>query len=260
MTAETKPSDNFISGAPDGSGRFIWLIWIGWVIVLLLVVGLFAASLPHAFNDVRYYEWQVLQARPAAVNLFSTYDAFVNYLLVMRLTAVIVFWGTAAYLAWRKSKEWMVLYVSATLLMMSYLFAFQSDIDRWRFPDGLLERIPAIEWLAPLLFTICFFLLFYLFPDGRFVPKWIGVLGLAATGISILFFSQLGNVVGMSEDTAWLFFVTSVFLLAIIGLFSQMLKWRQATFVQKQQTRLVLFALAAFISLPLLQIDIGLVV
>jgi hypothetical protein len=35
--------------------------------------------------DVKYYEWQVLQARPAAATIFPTYDAFVTYLLVYLL-------------------------------------------------------------------------------------------------------------------------------------------------------------------------------
>ncbi|MAU01387.1 MAG: hypothetical protein CL608_29965 [Anaerolineaceae bacterium] len=260
MSAETKPMGNFISCAPDGNGRFIWLIWIGWVIVLLLVAGLFAASLPHAVIDVKYYEWQVQQARPVAANLFATYDAFVTYLLALRLTAVAVFWGTAVYIVWRKPREWMVSYVSATLLMMSYLFAFQSDIDRWRFPADLLELIPAVAWLAPSLFTICFFLLFYLFPDGRFLPKWIGVLGLAVTGAAILFFSRLETNLNISEETAWVLFVFSIFVFALIGLFSQVLKWRKATVVEKQQTRLVLFALGLFIALPFIQSIIGLFV
>ncbi len=260
MSTETKPMGNFISGAPDGNGRFIWLIWIGWVIVLLLVAGLFAASLPHAVIDVKYYEWQVQQARPVAANLFATYDAFVTYLLALRLTAVAVFWGTAVYIVWRKPREWMVSYVSATLLMMSYLFAFQSDIDRWRFPADLLELIPAVAWLAPSLFTICFFLLFYLFPDGRFLPKWIGVLGLAVTGAAILFFSRLETGLNLSEETAWVLFVFSIFVFALIGLFSQALKWRKATVVEKQQTRLVLFALGLFIALPFIQSIIGLFV
>ena len=262
MSSETKPTGNFITGERDGrdNGRFIWLIWTGWVIVLLLVVGLFAASLPHAVSDVKYFEWQVTQARPVAANIFPTYDAFVTYLLVLRLSAVMVFWGTAVYIVWRKPKEWMVVYVSATLLMMSYMLAFQSDMDRWRFPDELFKLIPAVEWIAPILFLICFFLLFYLFPDGRFLPKWIGLLGLAITGIAILFFSRLETDLNLSEETAWVLFVFSIFVFAIIGLISQALKWRKATVVEKQQTRLVLFALGLFIALPLIQSIISLLV
>ena len=240
--------------------KLLWLIWIGWVVVFLLVVGLFTASLPHAVFDVKYYEWQVQVARPVAATIFPTYDAFVTYLLVLRLSAVAVFWGTAVYLVWRKPKEWMVVYVSATLLMMSYMLVFQSDMDRWRFPNELLELMPAVAWIAPTLFLICFFLLFYLFPDGRFVPKWIGLLGVAVTGMTILFFNQLEMNLNISEETGWILFVFTIFLFALIGLISQTLKWRKATVVEKQQTRLVLFALGLFIALPLLQSIISLLV
>jgi signal transduction histidine kinase len=262
MSAEAKQTDNLAKNETRGvgNGRFLWLVWAGWTSVFLLVLGLFAASLPYAVVDVKYYEWQVLQARPAAATIFPTYDAFVTYLLVLRLTAVAVFWGTAVYIVWHKPKEWMVVYVSATLLMMSYMLVFQSDMDRWRFPDALLKLIPAAEWITPLLFLICFFLLFYLFPDGRFLPKWIGVLGLAITGISILFFGQLETDLNLSEETAWVLFVFSIFVFALVGLFSQVLKWRKATVVEKQQTRLVLFALGLFIALPFIQSIIGLFV
>jgi signal transduction histidine kinase len=99
-----------------------------------------------------------------------------------------------------------------------------------------------------------------LFPDGRFLPKWIGVLGLAVTGAAILFFSRLETGLNLSEETAWVLFVFSIFVFALIGLFSQALKWRKATVVEKQQTRLVLFALGLFIALPFIQSIIGLFV
>lgn len=256
MSAELNASDNLEKYEPPGmdNGRKLWFVWAGWLMVLLLVLALFAASLPHAMFDVKYYEWQVLQARPAAATIFPTYDAFVAYILLLRMAAVVVFWGTAVYIAWRKPKDWMVLYVSATLLMMSYLFAFQSDVDRWRFPDDLLTLFPAIEWIAPLLFATSFFLLFYLFPDGRFTPRWIGLVGLGSMGTSLIFFSNVGATIGLSEELAWFLFMLSILIFAFIGLASQVLKWRKATLVQKQQTRLVLLALIAFISLPFLQI------
>ncbi|MCA9986918.1 MAG: hypothetical protein KDE59_21565, partial [Anaerolineales bacterium] len=234
------------------------LTWAGWVVVLFLVLGLFAASLPHAVHDVAYFEWQVAQARLVAVNIFPSFHAFVIYLLGLRLAAVGVFWSVAIYIVWRKPKEWMVVYVSATLLMMSYMLAFQANIDRWRFPAGLLELVPAIDWIAPLLFLVCFFLLFYLFPDGRFLPKWIGLLGLATTGMAFLFIGWSGNVLNLPAETAWVLSIFSILVFALIGLISQILKWRQVTMVAKQQTRLVLFALGIFIALPLAQSILGL--
>lgn len=227
---------------------------LGWTAVFLLTLSMFAASLPYAVVDVQYYEWQVLEARAAAATIFPTYADFVTYILVLRMLAVAVFWGTAVYLAWRKRNDWLVLYISATLLMMSFLFAFQSDVDRWRFPAGLLAFFPAIEWVAPTLFAVCFFLLFYLFPDGRFTPRWIGVVGIAGVGVSLIFFAGLENVLSISEDAGWFLFIFSILSIAFVGLISQAIKWRNATLLQKQQTRLVLVALVTFISLPFLQV------
>lgn len=226
---------------------------LGWTAVFLLTLSLFAASLPYAVFDVQYYEWQVLEARPAAATIFPTYADFVTYILVLRMVAVAVFWGTAVYLAWRKRNDWLVLYISATLLMMSFLFAFQSDVDRWRFPPGLLAIFPAIEWLAPTLFVVCFFLLFYLFPDGRFTPRWIGLAGVVGAAASLFFFAGLENFLGFSEEVSWILFVFCLLLVAFVGLISQVIKWRSATLMQKQQTRLVLLAMTTFILLPFVE-------
>jgi signal transduction histidine kinase len=226
---------------------------LGWTAVFLLTMSLFAASLPYAVFDVQYYEWQVLEARPAAATIFPTYADFVTYILVLRMVAVAVFWGTAVYLAWRKRNDWLVLYISATLLMMSFLFAFQSDVDRWRFPAGLLAIFPAIEWLAPTLFAVCFFLLFYLFPDGRFTPRWVGLAGVMGAAASLFFFASLENLLGFSEEVSWILFVFCLLLVAFVGLISQVIKWRSATLMQKQQTRLVLLAMTTFVLLPFVE-------
>ena len=73
MSLEPKTTGNFITGERDGmdNGRFLWLVWTGWIVVLLLVVGLFAASLPYAVSDMKYFEWQVQVARPS----FSVHGA-----------------------------------------------------------------------------------------------------------------------------------------------------------------------------------------
>jgi signal transduction histidine kinase len=235
------------------SGPRLWVARIAWAVILLLVGSMFAVSLPHAINDVTFYEGLVLQARGAAAIFFPNYAAFVNYVLFLRLLVVVVYWVTAVYIAWRKPDDWMVLYVSATLLMMSYLFAFRIDTNWWRFPAPLLVAFPAIEWVAPLLFGFSFLLLFYLFPDGRFVPQQLRWLFAAAILVMPLLF-YLGDLRLIQPDVGWSLFVALVLATFLIGLTSQAYRWQQAGLIQRQQTRLVVLALGVFALIPFIQI------
>jgi signal transduction histidine kinase len=231
-------------------GPALWLVRAGWFVVLLLVGSMFISSLPHAVGDVYYYEWSVLQAREAAATFFPEYGAFVNHILLLRLLVVAIFWITAVFIAWRKSDDWMVLYVSATLLMMSYLFAFRTDLDFWRVPAAVESLFPAIDWVLPFLFGFSFFLLFYLFPDGRFMPTW---LAWGLVGAILLLFAMLFAADRLHGDWIWYAFVVLTFTVFLAGIGSQAYRWRQANHLQKQQSRLVITALIAFILIPVFQ-------
>ena len=72
-------------------------------------------------------------------------------------------------LFWRKSDDWMIVFVSSYLLIYGTVLA------------GPLERAEAfypwwpslaIDVVQPLFFTTPTVALFVLFADGRFVPRW----------------------------------------------------------------------------------------
>jgi len=233
--------------------RSLWVTRAGWLLVVLLVGSMFVTSLPHVVRDVYYYERSVLQARDAAATLFPDYGAFVNYILVLRLLVVLIFWITAVFIAWRKADDWMVLYVSATLLMMSYLFAFRTNFDFWRFPAALERLFPAIDWAAPLLFGLCFLLLFYLFPDGRFMPRRLGwvLSAMLLLIFPLVYFAEWGI---LPDDYAWTSIALLIVTVFLVGAGSQAYRWQRANPIQKQQSRLVITALIAFISIPAIQL------
>ena len=144
----------------------------------------------------------------------------------------------------------MVLFVSATLLMMSYLFVFRTDLEFWRFPAQLEQIFPDIEWAAPMLFGFCFLLLFYLFPDGRFTPAW---LRWAPVALVLLFIILLYTTDLLPEDIAWSLVLTLIASLFIAGIASQVYRQAHANHLQRQQSRLTVAALVIFTFLPVIQ-------
>ena len=85
------------------------------------------------------------------------------------ITAVLVCLTLAFVLFWRKSEDWMVMFIS------SYLLAYGTVMA------GPLERAEAfypwwpslaIDVIQPLFLTVSTVALFVLFPEGRFVPRW----------------------------------------------------------------------------------------
>lgn len=93
-------------------------------------------------------------------------DAFVASTLALTLFAFLTCWSVAAVVVWRKSGEWMALLVAVMLVLMSTSYVTHLVLQRpspWQVPALLLD----------LLTFGVFFLVFCLFPSGRFTPSWI---------------------------------------------------------------------------------------
>src|SRR5258708_20630197 len=91
----------------------------------------------------------------------------------------------AMIIFWRKSDDWMALLVS--LFLITFVLAYTDvphELSRSSVFLGLL--VACIGFIGEMTFPLCL----YLFPDGRFVPRWTGwlLIGLAAWGILTYFF------------------------------------------------------------------------
>ena len=248
-------------------GRSLWIVRIAWTAVLLLVLSIVAANLPHLLEDTRQ-EWMVGEALLAARTLFPSTGAFVAYVAALRLIAALVFVGMALFLAWRRSDDWMVLFTSAALMLMIYLFGFTLNVDVIRYPALLEESLPAVHFLFPLLIVAAILGLFYLFPDGVFYPRWIVVFALFGLAISAFFFyaafnhsfaaswdsfEARNNLSVLPEEWGWWLFVFSLLGSIAAGLLSRLLYFHRAAGpVVRQQMKLVLLGMGALLLGPVL--------
>ena len=229
---------------------------LGWTAVVLLFASLFITNAPFIVLDTRR-DWQLSESLRTAFRFFPTISDFVRYVVTLKVISVVLFVGTAVYLAWQRWDDTMALFTSATLLMTSFSFIFQGDVSRWRYPWPLSAVEPLAATLVPGLFISCFMLLFHLFPDGRFVPRWNRWMGWLAVLVGFLFFGLEQLPFAWSEQFSqflevytWYTFIFLFVLIIVAGLVGQIIKYRRlATNTQRQQTRLVLFALALQLSI-----------
>lgn len=211
----------------------LWLARFGWLAIFLLVVGMYAANLPYVYLDTAT-EWMVGEALPAALRLFPSKAVFIQFIIFLRFVTATVFVGTALFIAWRRSNDGFVLFVSAALLLLSFMVGYNFDVSIIRYPFGLGETFPVIRTIAPSLLVISMILLFHLFPDGRFTPRWMAWLVLPATVMILLFFTAaifypepvpVGTE--LDDETGWNLFVYTLMGTAIAGLTGQVIRYRR---------------------------------
>ena len=185
------------------------------------------------------------QLTPQAVQALGavglSVDIFVASTLVLTLLALLMCWSVAAVIVWRKSDEWMALLVAVMLMLMGTSYVTHLLLQRpspWQVPALLLD----------LLTFGVFFLVFCLFPSGRFVPSWLCLLpmGWIAWGVVTICLHQvpgfyslhlvgfLGGLiaivsaqvyryrrvstVGERQQTKWVVWGASIAMLGVVGI------------------------------------------
>ena len=104
------------------------------------------------------------QVAPLAQLGITPYGLAVAVAIISCLAVVLVA-SVAALLLWRRSDDWMALLVAVTLILMPAVFT------------PVMQGLPtSLQWLGQLYGTVTFislYLLIGLFPNGRFVPRWL---------------------------------------------------------------------------------------
>ncbi|HZU11348.1 MAG TPA: hypothetical protein VFB58_00770 [Chloroflexota bacterium] len=223
-----------------------------WVAVALLAVGLSVAGIPARFAALQ----MVCHAGGACGQFGSplprhlvrdlhgmglSLHVYAAYTIAVEVGASLVSFALGALLAWRV-RTGGILFVAVMLVAYGALGTNLPDAlagahPFWREPVGLLDALA----LASLT------IFFYIFPDGRFVPRWTRFLAaLAAVGYAIAFLYPGGvlepenNQVSLAAELA----------LLLIGVGAQIYRYRAVSGpVERQQTKWVVFGLAVTFSI-----------
>jgi hypothetical protein len=226
--------------SPTLNRRLLILARVGWLVVLVLTIGLFSASIPA------YYDYLVNLSdpdlEPAAVraNLEAmgiSVDFYAAYLLWVSVASAIVWVAAGVVVFWRGSDRWMALFTSLSLIT-SGAFTINDG------PIVLANQYPNV-WLPVqslgFIGSASLVLLFFLFPDGRFVPRWTRWMAVFWAAHEVVYYFFPGSPLDISRSFPSIEFVTIV-AVACTAAGSQYYRYRSVLgTVQRQQTKWVVF-------------------
>jgi len=162
-------------------------------------------------------------------------ETYAAYMVLLTVATSLVWMVVGWLIFWHRSDDGMALFVA--LLLVTYGASGASG--------GALAFVHP-TWTLPvklvsLLGDLSIGLLFYLFPTGRFVPRWTRWLAMVYIIYEIL---SLVSPPDSPINASWLGGV--IFLLFLgIGLYALIYRYRRAsTTVQRQQTKWVVFGLS----------------
>jgi hypothetical protein len=234
------------------------LAQIAWLAVALPTIGLFLASVPV------YYSYLLTPCPVAACTngqltpdtqralhaLGLSVGFYAAYTVALDVAVAAVYSAVAFLLFWRRSDDLMALFAALALLTFgSATFTTSMQLlaelyPLWWFPVHVVGFIGDVSMLTFL----------YLFPDGRFVPRWIRLLAVLwiVYQVPVYFFPQSpANLSG-----TWL---GQVVFLGLIGsgVAAQVYRyWRISSPTQRQQTKWVVFGSAVGIALEVIVVAV----
>jgi hypothetical protein len=244
-------------------GRWLFLGRIAWVVVIVLSLAVSIADIPLEFARLH-----IVCVGPSCTGQQLTVgivqelhkmnlsvDFYAACFVILDFGFYFVWFVVAVVIFWRKSNDWMALLVALFLVLFPATQGLGGPLGS---PAEVAAAYPSLHLLASFLDSLgwfSFILFLYLFPNGRFVPRWTAVLisaMLIGQVLAALFPNSYFNV-------DWVFPGLDIVLYAIVvgvGIFSQIYRYiRVSNRVQRQQTKWIVLGVTAAVG-----IFIGLVV
>jgi hypothetical protein len=206
-----------------------------WIALVLFMLVVFCMGIPWSHKLALSLR---PETRAGLLHLGFSADVPALYLIILDTMTVLAFALFAVLIFWRRSDDWMVLFVGVMLLFAALLYtspAFEAHI-----PLGLLALVAALAEISQVAFV-------YLFPDGRSVPGWTWILlpplfiwRLARWGLVYLphFYSlqRSGENFYYVPQDSWDLLLLLAFL--ALGIIAQVYRYRHySTLAQRQQTK-----------------------
>jgi hypothetical protein len=207
----------------------------------MLILALFVASIP-AFNALLQSACTTAACHalivPFSMKQYQAAGLSITFVLIYTYALYVFSWlaflAIGAVIFWLKSYDFMAFYTSFALV--TFAMAYNSS--------SLLALVPA--WWLPIqiisfLGSVAFGTFFYLFPNGRFVPRWIRwlVVGwVLYSGVDYFFPNS-------SLINSWLYYTLLFVGLLVSLLVAQVYRYRQVSSqVERQQTKWVVFGMS----------------
>jgi hypothetical protein len=219
---------------------------VAYLAVVVALGGLFVAALPERYAALAHLFQTLSPAQAAALGEVGISGAG-HAQLVLGLEALVAaaFAGIALLIVWLRADDWVAMYVSAALV--GYVAWVAPPLDALAASASPLRGPAAAAQAVGAAGAVTFF---YLFPDGRFVPRWTRLLPVVAAAWAASWVLAPASPLNLADPFR---LPLPSFLLLMgcwaAGIAAQLYRFaRAASPVQRQQTRLVLVAVAVGIA------------
>ncbi|MBV9229576.1 MAG: hypothetical protein JOZ18_09715 [Chloroflexi bacterium] len=234
---------------PHFQGHTLLIMRLAWVLLVTLFLCTFVIAIPA--------EYAHLSASPPAIRasllqLGLPLSFYTIYQVALEIISIAIYSGIGILIFWHKSDEVIGLFVSFFLLAFSIastptIYALEASSPLW---STIVPGINALGWgmLAPF---------FYLFPDGRFVPRWTRWMALVSLVYQAFWIVPDSSLLSTRHWPVWLFLAVELSLGGTcIG--SQLYRYfRISSRLQRQQTSLVVWSILVPLSVYLISILLG---
>jgi hypothetical protein len=224
------------------------LLRAGCALVLVVTTALFAASIPARFSQLNQLAPELnlqsgtlgSQEAAALEAIGLSLPAYAGYITTMEALTAFAGILVGAIIFWRRRNDPMALFVSIALATLGTfptpLMTYFSTLNP--FWAGALSILQFIA-IGPS------FLIFYLFPDGRFVPewtKWFGISWLLYVASWLIFPAIRPPITLFAVSAVSPAILLFLVLWISVGVYAQIFRYRQhASQTQRQQTKWIVF-------------------
>ena len=228
-------------------GRALPAARAAWVALVVTVLALFVTGIPASYRTARVLRPETV----AGLQHLGVPTGFpAAYLTILDTVTMLGFAGIAVLVFARRSDDWMAMLMALTLVLTAMLYtapAFEAPAP-----------VPLVAMLCALG-EICQLAVIYLFPSGRFVPRWTWILlvPLVVWRPAIWILSYLPGYLA-SERTGERYAYVSqdprdiglILALFAVGFVTQVHRYRHVSSpMQRQQTKWLLFGMLGTVAI-----------
>ena len=229
-------------------GRLLVLARVALLAISVLALVVYIAGIPAnlAWFNSLHTDCLDVCMNPTTVQSLHALDipitAFAVYWTSVNLLFALTYFVVAAFIFWRKSDDWMTLLASFSLVTLGAAFpsipAALVDVHpAWWLPVAIIGNENLFGFPSLIIF-------FFLFPNGRFVPRWTRwvAIGFAAVYEFYAFFA--GSFPSFSNWLSLLLVLLPLVVLCSL-VFAQVYRYRHVSSpVERQQTKWIVFGMA----------------
>ena len=224
-------------------GRWLFFLRLMWMALAVLALGLYVFGLPA------YYDQLLALSTPDVGNAVTlkanlkeaglSVGFYAAYGVATEVVFAAVSFTVGFLIFWRRSDEPIALLVALTMVMF---VGGSAPLETLAAAHPVLDLTNTV---LTFLNTACLILVLYLFPDGRFVPRWSRWFALALIALTVPNFFFPDSPLNWGRWPGWMGFPVFATILGS-GVLAQVYRYRKVSVPsQRRQTKWVVFGFVA---------------